>query len=129
MLLDLLHSSEVLPLELPRPADLRAEKVAAYFVSNPCSALPTDEICRRAGASKRTIERVFRHDTQMTLGKWRQQLRLMHSVRLLAEGMKIASVALETGYSSPSAFISMFRRQLGTTPGQYLERTQAFTSR
>lgn len=129
MLLDLLHSSEVLPLELPRPADLRAEKVAAYFVLNPCSTLPIDEICRRAGASKRTIERVFRHDTQMTLGKWRQQLRLMHSVRLLAEGTKIASVALETGYSSPSAFISMFRRQLGTTPGQYLERTQAFTSR
>lgn len=125
MLLDLLHSSEVLPLQLPRPGDSRAEKVAAHFVSDPCSSLAIDEVCQRAGASKRTIERLFQHDTQMTLGKWRKQLRLMHSIRLLAEGMKIAGVALEAGYSSASAFISMFRKQLGTTPGQYLERTQA----
>jgi AraC-like DNA-binding protein len=129
MLLNLLHSSEVLPLELPRPADPRAEKVAAHFASNPRSSLPIDEICRRAGASKRTIERLFRIDVQMTLGRWRQQLRLLHSVRLLAEGMKIAGVAVEIGYSSPSAFISMFRKLMGATPGQYLERTQASAPR
>jgi len=28
-------------------------------------------------------------------------------------------VALELGYQSPSAFISMFRSELGTTPGVY----------
>lgn len=129
MLLDLLHSSELLPLQLPRPADPRAEKVAAHFVSNPSSSQAIEEICGRAGASKRTIERLFRHDTQMTLGKWRQQLRLMHGIRLLGEGMKIAGVALEAGYSSPSAFIYMFRKLLGTTPRRYFERTQATAMR
>jgi AraC-like DNA-binding protein len=53
----------------------------------------------------------------MTLGKWRQQLRLMEDVRLLAEGAKVTHAAMEAGYNSPSAFISMFRRTLGTTPG------------
>jgi AraC-like DNA-binding protein len=28
-------------------------------------------------------------------------------------------VALEVGYDSPSAFIAMFRRVLGTTPSRY----------
>jgi hypothetical protein len=49
----------------------------------------------------------------------RQQLRLMHAMRLLADGAKVTHAALDAGYNSPSAFISMFRRALGTTPRRY----------
>jgi AraC-like DNA-binding protein len=31
----------------------------------------------------------------------------------------VTSVALDLGYETPSAFIAMFRRALGTTPGRY----------
>jgi AraC-like DNA-binding protein len=55
----------------------------------------------------------------MTLGKWRQQLRLMQAMRLLAGGDKVTHAALEAGYSTPSAFIAMFRKALGTTPAAY----------
>ena len=34
----------------------------------------------------------------------------------------ITRVALELGYGSPSAFIAMFRRCVGTTPTDYLAR-------
>jgi AraC-like DNA-binding protein len=44
----------------------------------------------------------------------------MHAMRLLADGAKVTRAALESGYSTPSAFISMFRKTLGTTPTQYL---------
>ncbi|HEY6370428.1 MAG TPA: helix-turn-helix domain-containing protein, partial [Candidatus Sulfotelmatobacter sp.] len=54
-------------------------------------------------------------------GKWRQQLRLMRSLQLLAAGEKITNAALEAGYSTPSAFIAMFRKTLGTTPRRYFE--------
>ena len=57
----------------------------------------------------------------MTLGKWRQQLRLMHAMRLLGEGAKVTYVALEAGYSTPSAFIAAFRKTLGTTPARVSE--------
>jgi AraC-like DNA-binding protein len=57
----------------------------------------------------------------MALGKWRQQLRLMQAVRLLAEGAKVTHAALDAGYNSPSAFISMFRKTLGTTPALYFQ--------
>ena len=125
LILDLLRLSRTIPLQLPRPVDHRAVKVADFLYSNPGSIVPTEEICARAGASKRTIERLFRQNTRMTLGRWRQQLRLMHSMRLLAQGMKINSVALEAGYSSPSAFILMFRSALGTSPGQYFQQVQS----
>jgi AraC-like DNA-binding protein len=115
----LLRASKVLPLQLPQPADPRAQRVAELLLADPGNALPTQDICRRAGASKRTVERLFLRDVHMTLGRWKQQLRLVHSLRLLAQGLKISSVALEAGYSSPSAFISMFKSLLGTTPALY----------
>jgi AraC-like DNA-binding protein len=46
-------------------------------------------------------------------------LRLMQAMRFLAEGAKVTHAALESGYSTPSSFISMFRKTLGTTPALY----------
>jgi AraC-like DNA-binding protein len=78
-------------------------------------------ICEDCGASKRTIERLFVEETQLTLGRWRQQARLLQAIRLIASGEKIISAALEVGYESPSAFIVCFRRLLGCTPGRYFD--------
>ena len=57
----------------------------------------------------------------MTFGRWRQQLRLLHALRLLAAGQPVTNVALDVGYESPSAFIAMFKRALGKTPSCYFE--------
>ncbi len=57
----------------------------------------------------------------MTFSKWRQQLRPMQAMRLLAEGAKVTHAALESGYSTPSGFISMFTKTLGTTPTLYFK--------
>lgn len=65
------------------------------------------------------MERLFRDEVGTTLGKWRQQMRLMQAMRLLAEGAKVTHAALEAGYSTPSAFIAMFGKMLGTTPRSY----------
>jgi len=87
--------------------------------ADPSDARPLAQICKEAGAGKRTVERLFQEEVGMTFGKWRQQLRLMQAMRLLAEGAKVTHAALEAGYSTPSAFISMFRKALGTTPTLY----------
>jgi AraC-like DNA-binding protein len=129
LILRLLHSSPLLALQLPQPTDPRAGRVANFFLNDPGTSLAPGEICRRAGACKRTIERLFKHDTQMTLGRWRQQLRLIHSLRLLAQGMKVSSVALDTGYSSSSSFISMFKSLVGMTPRLYFQETFQSRSR
>ncbi len=81
----------------------------------------TDHGIALAGASARTLARLFEREAGMTFGSWRQQLRLLRSLELLAGGESVTSVALSLGYESLSAFVSMFRRNLGRTPGRYFE--------
>jgi AraC-like DNA-binding protein len=121
IVVDQLNAVECVPLQLPHPADPRAEKVVKALLSNPGDSRVLATLCKESGASKRTIQRLFLEQTKMSFGKWRQQLRLLHGMELLARGEKVSVAALESGYESTSAFISMFRKQLGTTPARYLQ--------
>ena len=55
----------------------------------------------------------------MTFRQWRQQVKLLEALGRLANGEQVATVAFDLGYDSQSAFIAMFRKALGTTPGKY----------
>ena len=116
-----LKTIRVVPLQLPNPSDPRALRVGKMLSDDPSDQRTMRELCKAAGASKRTVERLFQNEVGMTFAKWRQQLRLMHGMRLLADGAKVTHAALESGYSTPSAFISMFRKALGTTPTLYFK--------
>jgi AraC-like DNA-binding protein len=119
MIFDELKGAESVPLELPYPKDQRAWRVSEILTKNPSDSRTLDELCRDVGGSKRTIERVFLDETNMTFGKWRQQLRFLHGIRMLAAGEKVITAALDAGYSGPSAFISAFKKSFGQTPYRY----------
>jgi AraC-like DNA-binding protein len=119
ILLDQLEAANSSPLQLPHPSDTRAERVVKALLAHPGTQRTLKALCKECGASKRTIQRLWAAETKMTFGKWRQQLRLLHALQLLASGEKVTGAALGSGYNSTSAFISMFRKQLGTTPMRY----------
>ena len=119
VILDQLKAIQTVPLQLPTPSDPRALRITETLLADPADHRPLTELCKASGASRRTVERLFLEDVGLTFGKWRQQLRLMEAMRLLAEGAKVTHAALESGYSTPSAFINMFRKTLGTTPACY----------
>jgi AraC-like DNA-binding protein len=116
ILLDQLEALAEAPLQLRTPRDPRAVRIATALEKTPASAEPLRTLARQAGASKRTIERLFRTETGVSFQQWRQRLRVIHALRLLASGESVTSVALDVGYASTSAFIAMFKRELGTTP-------------
>ena len=119
VIVDELRSLEVSPLELPMPRDARAARLVALLDAAPGAQTPLDVLSRRAGASKRTMERIFQVETGRSLGRWRQQHRLMHALRSLSQDHSVTRTAVEAGYESASAFIHAFRRTFGTTPRRY----------
>jgi AraC-like DNA-binding protein/quercetin dioxygenase-like cupin family protein len=119
-----LKTVQTVPLQLPHLADPRLVRIAEILTNDPSDQRTLTQYCRVSGASKRSIERLFQQEIEMTFGKWRQQLRLMEGMRLLAEGAKVTHAALESGYSTPSSFISMFRNALGVTPASYFKHTR-----
>ncbi len=110
------------PLQLPVPRDRRAAEFAALVEADPGGSVPIEKMLRNCGASRRTMERLFRSETAMSLGQWLRRQKLLDALRRLAAGDSVNTVALELGYNNPSAFIAMFRRELGQTPKRYFEK-------
>jgi AraC-like DNA-binding protein/quercetin dioxygenase-like cupin family protein len=121
----LLESIDVQPLPaltLPMPDDPRALRMALQVRSQPSVSLGPDQYADQTGASRRTIERLFRDQTGMPFGRWRQQALLIRALELLAIGTPVAHVASSLGYTEVAAFSSMFRRALGASPSRYFLR-------
>ncbi|WP_419191389.1 helix-turn-helix domain-containing protein [Saltatorellus ferox] len=112
------HTREA-PLRIKLPTDARARAVAKSAQVDLSLAVPLSELVRGSGASLRTIERLFVQETGMTFGRWLQRVKALHALERLAAGDSVTAAGLAVGYDSTSAFIAMFKRVLGTTPGHY----------
>ncbi len=119
VIVDQLDALPIVPLQLPMPRDARARRAAALVSEDPGGDDVLARAASAAGTTRRTLERLFVAETEMTLGRWRQRARLIAALRMLGQGAPVTSVALDVGYSTPSAFIAAFRSELGTTPGRY----------
>ncbi|MGH3953834.1 MAG: AraC family transcriptional regulator [Mycobacterium sp.] len=119
VLIDQLRRSPEQALKLPTPRDQRLAEACALVEDDLTQVWTVTELGRRVGASERTLTRLFRTDMGMTYPQWRTQIRLHHALRLLAEDRPVTYVAHQCGWATPSAFIDVYRRTLGQTPGTY----------
>ena len=108
-----------LDLVLPLPSDRRALALAERLQEQPADPASLSDLARRAGASLRTLQRLFPAETGLTLEAWRQKARLIWSITRLSGGASVTAAAFDCGYDSPSAFITAFKRQFGVTPGRF----------
>lgn len=107
-------------LSLPISDNLKIRTLADSLMSNPGDRSSLEVWAGRLAMSKRTFERFILKETGMTFGRWRQQLQLLVAIHLLVTGTSVQNTAYELGYDSVTAFITMFKKMLGTTPGRYL---------
>jgi AraC-like DNA-binding protein len=102
---------------IPMPTEPRARRVAELVLADPSRQRPLEDLAREAGASLRTITRLFPAETQMTFKSWRQRARILAGLQALSEGRTtVKQAAARLGFSSVAAFGHAFRRVLGTTP-------------
>jgi AraC-like DNA-binding protein len=119
VLLDELASLKTTNLFLPVSKDPRLTRVMQELIEKPDSQENLETLAKRSGASLRTLARLFKSETGMTFAQWKTRLVLVESIDRLNRGASITEVALDLGYSTTSAFVYMFRTNLGVSPGRY----------
>lgn len=119
VLLDELRMAEATPLHLPMARDERVMRIIETLLANPEDCRELREWSKLAGASSRTLARLFLAETGLTFGQWRKRLVLQEAVKRLDQGQPVTRIAFDLGYQSLSAFIEMFRKELGASPRQY----------
>lgn len=117
VLVDQIHPVSAASTMIPSLRDERLQKVQAIVESDMTAAPGLAELGPQVGASARTLSRLFRDEVGMAFPVWRTQLRLHRATLLLAAGRTVSQTAGACGWSSPSAFVTTFRRAFGQTPG------------
>jgi AraC-like DNA-binding protein/mannose-6-phosphate isomerase-like protein (cupin superfamily) len=120
LILSELAAAETVPIAIPWPRDRRLLAVCTAIMDDPGSTRTIEDRAADAGASARTLIRLFPKETGLHYRQWVQQVHLAEAFVRLEQGRSVGEIAAALGYASPSAFSAMFRRILGKTPQHYL---------
>jgi AraC-like DNA-binding protein len=122
LVLDELARADTQPLGVPLPRDKRLRALCEAVLRAPSERATLADWAADAGASERTVARLFRDELGTTYPQWRQQAVLAHALPLLARGVPVGQVAAASGYASDSAFTAMFKAAMGQPPSAFLGR-------
>lgn len=116
--LDEIARATVLPLGLPTPRDPRLPRAVAALRANPADPRHLENLADIAGASSRTLARLFRTETGLSFRQWRRQARMAEAMGVLCNGATSARATALAGFAGQAAFGAVFRSSFGMTPGQ-----------
>lgn len=104
----------------PKEHTEKLMSVCSYIHDHCTEDLCLDEVSALAGFSKYHFSRLFKNYTGVSFYKYLNKKRMEHAEKLLADpSLSITEVALQSGYSSLSAFIRMFKLIKDCTPTEF----------
>lgn len=104
-------------LEIPIPTDARLIPVCNEIGSNFRYHLDIDSLAEKAQMSVRSLQRLFKRETGITLQKYLQLTRILKSIELIdTKKYTLSEVAYKVGYQSLSAFTSSYFAVMKTKP-------------
>jgi AraC-like DNA-binding protein/mannose-6-phosphate isomerase-like protein (cupin superfamily) len=117
--LDELRRAAPVKLGIELPQDKRLRALCEAVLHDPSRHATLQGWAQEAGASDRTVARLFRQELGTTFAAWRQQVLLAKALALAARKRPMAHIAAELGYASASAFTAMVRRSVGQPPRRF----------
>jgi len=115
--------AQSLQLHLIVPEDTRLTKAMNYLHANYTGELQIHKLSELAALSVRSLERIFKKQTGLTLIKYQQMLRIIKSLELLStQTLTISEIAFQVGYKSVQAYHKSFHSLMGSSPSDFLKR-------
>ncbi|WP_437888328.1 AraC family transcriptional regulator [Phytobacter sp. V91] len=120
VLFDELPRQPQMQLQLPVSPHPKIRQMVDTMVQRPAQWQTLTQWAQIFAMSERNLARLVVKETGLSFRRWRHQLQLILALRLLIGGESVQNVAQSLGYESTTAFITMFKKGLGQTPGRYL---------
>ena len=109
----------------PRPILRCTEHIHTHLHTR----ITVDTLCAVSGLSRSYLSRLFRRETGMSIGEYITRRKLEAARKALEfSDQSIPDIAHTLAFSSESHFISVFRRYVGVTPGEYRRRERNLLS-
>ena len=124
VLLEELSAMPVSGLSLPMSTNSRLKAIAEAIIDAPAVHKTLSDWAKFTKMSRRSLERLVKQETGMSFGRWKQQLLLIMAIQQLTEGATVQQPAWDRGYESVTAFITMFKKAVGTSPGRYVQEKE-----
>ena len=108
------------PKDRARLAGWQVRVAQQQILSQLDRAIALRDIAERLNVSHNHFLKAFKNTIGVPPHRWILYQRLCLSLRLLAQdGLTLAEIAAECGFSDQSHFHRIFLRNMGTTPGQW----------
>ncbi|MDE5437363.1 AraC family transcriptional regulator [Elizabethkingia meningoseptica] len=112
-----------LQLHITPPEDKRLCKAIDYLHEHYTKDFSMEELSEIASLSLRTLERIFKKETGLTLSKYQQMLRIIKSLELLSDQeWTISEIAFKVGYKSLQAYTNSFFSVMQYRPSDFLKK-------
>ena len=108
--------------ESPAIPEARVQKIMRLVESGP--ALTIRDLALEINLSPSHLQRLFKHQTGVSMGEWLTEQRLQRAAHLLAKSyLSVKEIAHTVGYEHPSSFIRAFERRFTQAPARYRKQT------
>lgn len=108
---------------LPSSNDKYLAPILKELELDPANNKTLEQWAQTVFTTELTLARRCQQKLGMSFRMWRQRLRFLYSISLLEQDKSIQDIAFSVGYSSVSAFITMFKNIAGVTPDLYRSNT------
>ena len=84
-----------------------------------CQPMSIEKLALSLGISRRTLERRFKAEMDMSPLEFRTKCRILRARKMLLDGMNASEVSDSCGFSDQSHFCKAFAAQVGITPKKF----------
>lgn len=116
VLMDQFRKAPQCPSYLPITDDPLIQPIIDALQEHPNDRRSLADWAEMLGTTERTVSRRFQSCFGISFNEWRQRLKLVAALSRIEQGEAVQNIAHDLGYSTPSAFIAMFRKLTGTSP-------------
>jgi AraC family transcriptional regulator len=111
------------PSGSPSLPGYKLRQITDWMAENLAEEFHLEQLAARAGLSKFYFNRLFKNAMGVSPSRYQINLRMDEAKRLLRETKKSAlEIALDVGYTNPSHFAQLFRKETGLSPSGYRQK-------